>query len=288
MAKNQTERLNWNSLTINPAAMNQINYFIPVDFSEASYKAIQYASMLAGNTGGTIYLGHVIDAGEITESDNPVVVQWSLDRLEKKASEKMLSLKEIISGSGIIVNQEVGFGNLRQELLKMISRCSPDVIVFPRKTINRRRSDMLTFLAKNCRQPLLVVPESFVPQVPERTVVATDLRPANGELDTLFQLITNSAHEIALLNIRGVNTPPASSKEEWIKKLETRYGLDARLLQQEGDNVVHGVINFVKANPVDLLCTIRRNRNFLARALSESVSNGIASKAEVPVLVISE
>lgn len=268
--------------------MNRINYFIPVDFSEASYKAIQYASMLAGKTGGMIYLGHVIDAGEITESDNPVVVQWSLDRLEKKASEKMLSLKEIISGSGIKVNQDVRFGNLRNELLKMIARCTPDVIVFPRKTSSSPKPDMLTFLSKKCKQPLLVVPDSFVLQVPGRTVVATDLRPANGELGTLFQLISKSANEIALLNIRRVNTPPAASKDEWITKLEEKYGLDAQLLQQEGDNVVHGVINFVKSNPVDLLCTIRRNKNFLARALGDSVSNEIASQAEVPVLVISE
>ncbi|MDL5049397.1 universal stress protein [Oscillatoria amoena NRMC-F 0135] len=268
--------------------MNSIKYFIPVDFSEASFKAIQYASMLADKTGGIIHLGHVIDADEIVESDNPVIVQWNLDRLEKMASDKMQSLKELISSNGIAVTSEITFGRLQSVVLKMISRLTPDVIVLPRRVSNGSKPELLTHLSKHCKQPLLVVPEAFVPQVPERAVVATDLRPANGELDTLFQLIGKSANEISLLNIRSSVAPKEVVKAQWISTLEEKYRLDTKLLQQENDNVVLGVINFVNSNPVDLVCTIRRNKNFLARALGESVSDEIARQAEVPVLVISE
>ncbi|QOI98393.1 MAG: universal stress protein [Flammeovirgaceae bacterium] len=268
--------------------MNSIRYFIPVDFSEASYRAIQYASLLAGRTSGAIQLGHIIPADEITESDNPVVVQWSLTRLEQKASDRMQSLKEIITGTGIPVKKEIGFGNVRSELLKMIERCAPDVIVLPRKTFENQNPGLFNYLSKNCRMPLLVVPESFVPQAPERAVVATDLRPENGELDTAFRLLSKSASEIELLNIQIDGAPAHPEKQDWITRLERKYGMDTRLQQHGGNSVVHGVISYLKSNPVDLLCTIRRNKNFITRALGESVADEIARQAEVPVLVIRE
>lgn len=77
-------------------------------------------------------------------------------------------------------------------------------------------------------------------------------------------------------------------KTEWIKVLEAKYGITAKLLQQRNENIVHGVMDFVKANPVDLLCTIRRNKNILVRTLGNSVSEELASQAEIPVLVICE
>ena len=268
--------------------MNSIKYFIPADFSEASYKAIQYASLLAEKTGGVIHLGHVIDADEIIESDNPVIVRWNLDRLEKKTVAKMQSLKEIISGNGIPVSSEIVFGRLKSGVLKMIARFTPDVIVLPRRATGAAKSELLTYLSKHCRQPFLVVPECFVPHVPEHAVVATDLRPANGELHTFFQLISKTANEVSLLNIRSLGAPKEPVKHEWITLLEAKYRLGTKLLQYENNNVVRGVINFVRTNPVDLLCTIKRNKNFLKRALSDGVSNEIASQAEVPVLVIRE
>lgn len=291
MAKNRkrlNKKLNWNSIIINPAAMNKTCYFIPVDFSESSYRAIQYASLLAGRTNGTIQLGHIISADEISESDNPVVVQWSLTRLEQKATDRMQSLKEIITGMGIQVKNEIGFGEVCSGLLRMIERCSPDVIVLPRKTSENIKPGLFTYLSKNCRMPMLVVPESFVPQAPERAVVATDLRPVNGELDTVFRLISNSASEIELLNIQIDGAPAQQQKQDWITKLERKYGMDTRLLQRGGNSVVEGVISYLKSNPVDLLCTIRRNKNFITRALGENVSDEIARQAEVPVLVVRE
>jgi nucleotide-binding universal stress UspA family protein len=270
------------------ASMTPARYFIPVDFSEASFRALQYARMLAARTGGEVRLGHVMDAGDVVESDNPVIVQWSLDRLEQRVNNKMQSLRELISGGGVAVSTEIAFGNVRNGLLKMVERFSPDVIVLARKASGSRKTDIFTYLSKNCRQPLLVVPDSFVPNEPERAVVATDMKPTNGELAALFQLLPDSFRELALLNVAGSNSNAAVEKTEWIKVLEAKYGITAKLLQQRHENIVHGVMDFVKSNPVDLLCTIRRNKNILARTLGNSVSEELARQAEIPVLVICE
>jgi nucleotide-binding universal stress UspA family protein len=267
--------------------MTPVRYFIPIDFSDASFRALQYAHMLACRTGGEVRLGHVVEAGDAVESDNPVIVQWCLDRLERHATDKMQSLREIFSVNGIVATTEIGFGNVGHVLLKMVERFSPDVIVLARKA-SGSKSDMLTFLSRNCRQPLLVVPDSFIPIEPERAVVATDMKPTDGELDALFQLLPDSFRELALLNVESSISNRTIGKTDWIKALEAKYGMKARILHQQHENIVHGVMDFVKSNPVDLLCTIRRNKNILRRTLGGSVSDELARQAEIPVLVISE
>ncbi len=266
--------------------MSHMKYFIPIDFSEASYKAIQYASMLAVKTSGTISLGYVINTEEINESDNPTIVQVSLNRLEKKAADKMQSLMEIISATGIAVTNNIEYGKLCTGVLKLITQSSPDVIILSRKTTDDSKSELFSYLTKHCKQPILVVPDTVVPQFPERAVVATDLRSEDGELEALFQLISNSATEVSLLNIKNGTPSEMESKARWITMLESKYGRGTKLLQHHDESVVAGVMNFVRTNPVDLVCTIKRKKNFLTRAFSACVSEEIARQAQVPVLVI--
>ncbi|HZI23723.1 MAG TPA: universal stress protein, partial [Chryseolinea sp.] len=100
--------------------METFKYFVPVDFTESCYNAIQYTTTLARSSGGTVKLCHVVDIEQIPESDNPVLVSFAMDRLILEAQKKMKSLREIIFMQGIHVKEEIVLGNLRIELLKQI------------------------------------------------------------------------------------------------------------------------------------------------------------------------
>src|SRR5690606_33436884 len=73
----------------------QVRIFVPVDFSKASFDSLEYALNLAKTCQGCIDLFHITDAGELYESDNAIVINRLLDRLETKANAQNESLKEM-------------------------------------------------------------------------------------------------------------------------------------------------------------------------------------------------
>lgn len=268
--------------------MKIVTYFVAVDFSECSYNALQYATMLARLSAGKIKLVHIIDLDDVAESDNPAVVSWSMDRLMNKANERMKSLREIIAGEGVRVEEEIAFGNIKHELRKRIEQTDPTVIVLGRNIENTPGSDSLvSYLTHNTKLPVLVVPRTHDPKVPMRAVLATDMKPDDGKaLGPLFEIITKASSELSILNIKSKFSSNGKAATEWIESLNSRYGIEAKFLQHPNEDVVLGVVDFVRSNPVDLLCTVKRNRSFFEKYFYKSVSHELASQVEVPVLVI--
>lgn len=267
--------------------MKKLTYFVPVDFSDCSFNALQYALMLARFSGGKVEIGHVIDLDLVTESENPVVVTWSLENLNRKANERMKSLREMISLEGVEVAHDIATGNVRYELMKQIDRLNPNVIVIGRDTDKQIRKDSLVrYLTRNTRIPVLVVPGTHNPSLPNRAVLATDMRLEKvTEFEAFFNLLKNTSPELSILNIEGKPSWSQSKSEEWVEKLKSFYGIDATLLTQKNGN---DVMELIRSNKIDLLCTIKRNKNILNRFFERNTIHQLPALVEVPVLMINE
>jgi nucleotide-binding universal stress UspA family protein len=267
--------------------MKKLTYFVPVDFTDCSFNALQYAIMLARFSEGKVRIGHVIDLDLVTESENPVVVTWSLENLNRKANEKMKSLREMISLEGVEVEHDIATGNVRNELMKLIDRLNPNVIIIGRDTYRPLRKDSLvSYFTRNTRIPVLIVPGTHNPTLPNRAVLATDMRPEKmTEFDAFFNLLKRTSQELAIVNISGKSSDNQVQSEMWVDKLKVVYGIDATLFTQKNGN---DVMDFIRANKVDLLCTIRRNKNILDHFFQRNTTHQLPALAEVPVLMISE
>jgi len=270
--------------------MKKLTYFVPVDFSDCSFNALQYAIILARFSGGKVKIGHVIDIDQVTESENPVVVTWSLENLNRKADKKMNSLREMISLEGVEVDHDIVMGNVRVELMKQIDRVKPNVIVIGRDTDRQLRKDSLvSYFTRNTRIPVLVVPGSHNPTMPNRAVLATDMKPERvAEFEPFFNLLKNTSRELAILNITRKQTNGHSASQAWVEILKSAYGIDATILPQKNDTSSHGIMDFIRTNKVDLLCTIKRNKTFIDRFFDSNTTHQLEAHSEVPVLVINE
>lgn len=271
-----------------PNMKDTITYFVAVDFSVCSYNALQYATLLARLSKGTIKLVHIIDIDEVVESDNPVVVSLSMDRMVTKANEKMKSLREIISNEGIQVEEEISFGNVRIALRRCIEQTNPTVIVLGRNTDTKPGTNSLvSYITHHTKLPVLLVPRTHDPKIPTRAVLATDMKSEDGKaLVPLFEIISKTTNELSILIMKSTVTKSDREEGKWIKALSSRHGIDARLLHYPNENMELGVVDFVRSNPVDLLCTVKRNRNFFQKYFFRDASHELASQVEVPVLVI--
>lgn len=270
--------------------METLTYFVPIDFSACSYNALHYTTMLARCSQGVIKLCHVIDLDEIPDSENPVVVSFAIDRLVKKAEDRMKSLREIISLDGVNVKADIVMGNVHTQLMNQIETIKPNVIVMGKEVgkITGARS-LLKYITRNTSVPVLMVPESHNPRIPNRAVLASDMNPEREiEFAPFIDIVKKVSHELSILNIRSGYFNNAKDTLKWINNLNETYGINAKLLSRENKNGVKSIVDFVRTNKVDLLCTVRYNTSLYDKLFDRSFTNQLTSEVEVPVLVIKE
>ncbi|MBX2945701.1 MAG: universal stress protein, partial [Cyclobacteriaceae bacterium] len=247
---------------------------------------LQYAIMLASHAEGKVVLGHVVNPPEIPGSANPTS-GWGAHRLSKRVQEKMKSLHEIISLEGIDVEEIIEEGDVKECLLKQIEKLKPTLIVLGRNTDRQPgRESLLTSLTQSTKVPILVVPRSHNPKIPNRAVLATDMKSFNlREFEPFIEVIKKSAQGLSVLNIRGGYS---SDKDiaEWVNKFNTVYAMEAKVLNPQDDDVVKSMVKCVNTNNIDLLCTINRNPGLLDKLFSTPSTSLIATQVEVPVLLI--
>lgn len=267
--------------------MKKLTYLVPVDFSPCSLNALQYATMLARHAEGKVVLSHVIDLEEVAESDNPVVVTWSLDRLSRSAQEKMKSLREMISLEGVPVEEDIAIGNVRHGMVKQIDKIKPTVIVLGRNTERTPgKSSMLTHISKNSRIPVLVVPGSHNPRVPNKAMLATDMKSFSlAEFAPLMNIIRKTAQQLAVLNVKGNGSEGEQEKAKaWVEKLNASFDMNASLVTTDAPHFETGIEEAVRQNKVDFLFAIREEG--LLERLFNSERLPPAIQASVPVLLV--
>jgi nucleotide-binding universal stress UspA family protein len=270
--------------------MENFIYFVPVDFSACSYNALHYATMLARCSQGKINLCHVIDLEEVEDSENPVVISFMIDRLFKKTQKRMKSLREIISLEGIIVKEEIVMGNVEVQLKKQIDELKPNVIVMGRNTERKLGTQsLLKHITRNTTAPVLVVPQTHNPKIPNRAVLASDMDPNRVvEYAPFFDIIKKVSHDLSILNIRSNYFANSKEALTWVGNLNLTYGVNAKLLQQENHEGFKGIADLIRTNQIDLLCTVKHNNGFFDKFFDRNISNQLTNQADVPVLVIKE
>ena len=269
--------------------MKSFTFFVPIDFSACSFNALHYATMLARCSNGEIILSHTIDLDQLPESENTVVVNFAIDRLTKTAEEKLRSLREIIFLNGIVVKHQVSMGNVKIQLTKQIDELKPDVVVVGRDSEDASAHSLLKYIAKNTSLPVLVVPKSHNPKVPNRAVLASDLDPKKQmTLAPFFEIMKTVSHELSVLSVKSNFFTNAQQALTWIHNLNKTYGVNAKLLTREQTDRISDLKVYMEKNEIDLFCTVRYNKNIFDKIFGRKLPNQLANQLEVPVLVIKE
>jgi hypothetical protein len=230
----------------------------------------------------------VIDLEEIPDSENPVVISFAIDRLVKKAQEKMKSLREIISLEGINVKEEIVMGNIHVQLLKQIEELKPDIVVMGKNTDSPVGShSMVKKITGSTNVPILIVPQSHVPKIPCRAVLAANMDShVQDHLAPFFDILKKISHQLSILNVRSSYFKNANDALNWVKNLNTTYGIDATLLPEESNDSLKKIKDYISGNRVDLFCAVTQSNTFFEKIFARNISNELTDQVEVPVLVI--
>lgn len=257
----------------------------PVDFSDSSINALEFAAELAKRANANLILLHTLQSS----------------KEENEAKKKLKSVEADLKKSfGAELNCEISLmnGNFITSIKKAIAIQQPDLIVMGTKGATGLKriligSNTVNVIAKT-EFPVLVIPEAarfknFLKKGKNKVVLATDLDLLQSErtIDIL--------KEIALMliepKVRVLSVRPKNANLTMAKKMERDHLLsyfspeiESKRITVFSSNVIDGINFYLDKNKDSgLLAMIARDSGFL---IQKHYTREMASHTYLPLLVL--
>ncbi|MBD1427827.1 universal stress protein [Sphingobacterium arenae] len=274
---------------------------IPVDFSEDSLTAIQYASQLISQNEQkqSVDLIHVF-----TYHTNSYINRqaYPIEDPQMKISEKdMERLLAKLHGEypDITFNSIFKDGNLFEEISKVTASFNYDAVIMGTKGSSGLEAIFLgsnTYdVILNTKTPVLGVPQNTKGFKKNRIGLLCNFK--EGEIEVLqhaIKLIGNN-FELVLIYVnkddRRISDIDAQFKD-WIEEIINRTGIQnisytikpQVLYNRAAENVSHAISNVLIDEQIDLLLITRSRKSIFRRLIEENIVRKMAYNMTIPTL----
>jgi nucleotide-binding universal stress UspA family protein len=289
------------------------NIVVPIDFSDTSIKALDYALALAEQFGSRIHLVHVLEFPEVFNSTSqPSYAVWDKDA-KKSATSRLDELVDEKVDELITVNSEVRFGRAHQTICEAAREQKADLIVIgthgftglkhlllgstAERVIRHAPCSVLAVRKQTSRNPKALLK-------PKKILVPTDFsKPAEQALHSAIALAKQYRAKIHLLYVvpthyavgdyEMVDYAMLAAEEKTIgqKRLgEISKGLRAKKISvstqiQQGRPAVE--INQAAAElECDLIVISTQGRTGWSRMMLGSTTEEVVRHSSCPVLAV--
>lgn len=264
-----------------------------VDFSDASFNAVNYAAYLANAFNCKLVIVHgyndtdaiddlpltkVFDSGEDLETANLNYLQSQMDGLVRKYTVKINGI--IQKGKPVNVIKKVAASEKASVLVMGMKGKGKSNSIFGSTTI-----DMIG----KTEIPMIVIPEKATYQPLQNIVVAIDLKDKKpvSQFKVLNDLIRKFDPFLQILNVQKkdqeMDAEMISSKMRsgliWDK-----YNHSFNIIENE--DVENGINKFLKTHPADMLAMVAKKHNLLERVFSKSHTRAMTRQTRIPLLVM--
>ena len=276
------------------------NILVPIDFSEASINALNYAAVLANIFESSLVLLHAYSdrassGREDFYEEKDTRKYESISQL-KKANENFLkkemmgiARKYTVKVHGIVVK-----GRPSNVIRKVAEKNESSLIVMGMKGSGRSNSafgSTTISMIDKTSVPLLVIPEKAAYKSIECITVASDLNDkkmvSRFKILELFNLKFNPF--IQLVNVQ--NNQSILETELAKVKMNTSLIWDKFYHSfnfVKKDNVQKGINDFLQNHPSEMLLMIAHNHNFIKKVLGISHTKTMTRQTKIPLLVLHE
>lgn len=285
-----------------------LKILLPVDFSESTDTAVQYALTLAGIVPHAHLLllhcfqDYLTEEVPIVTTDNlsttEEITQRVLHRNEIEAQQLLDELYASIqkltraSGGNLVLERSFVYGLPEEVIPIQIEAYKPTLVVMGTITEqNLSRSlfgTIITNIMKEVKVPLLTVPHTYEGTAIRNVLYATDFDKTDPvAIETLQQLLKPFDVSIYCLHIsEGSNAADAEQLAALRQKLQqSGNGSNIRYNLLEGDDVAEALLNFVETENINLLALTTRERDLLDSILHPSLAKKLVMEAKVPLLI---
>lgn len=268
-------------------------FLVPVDYSEASLKALEVALNIASHVGAQLLLCHVyLPPVHVTGAFHPV---YSVPAFETKqdALKKLRAFVKLVKKNADVkvpIKCTIITGSVVEELLELAEERKVSLIVMGttgRGTLENKLFGSTTkHLVKHAFCPVLAVPEKARVSAVSRVVYATALEPAEAEaLVQLSQVKNIFSSTLTVLYVDCGNTQSKVNIDIRKNVLMRDFAGDAYTFSQiRCDDIAEGIERFVEAYNADLVAFTVSKRDFWKNLLQSSITSRLLQELNLPML----
>ncbi len=272
------------------------NIVVPVDFSECSRNAAEYARRMSIESGFTLELLHVHHP--VVDPHNAVILDPDLgtqlrDQLENWRHEFEMASKNGITRH-VLAQFEVGYPV--QTIIESADREDVELIVMgtlgANDVVDKLLGSNSSSVAAKSKKPVLLVPPGTEFKRFKHIVVAFDKDALDiSILDQLIDLNKPYHAHMDFVHVHeGESDDFASMRDELMRKVfvhgNPTFSFDIHEIAATGEGIPEDIEKYCDENKPDLLVVTAQKRAFFERIFHSSVSKKLCLHPHGPVLVL--
>mgnify|MGYP006208714771 FL=1 len=268
---------------------------VPVDFSSTSLNAASYALQYARQVGGKLMLIHAFQAPlvyplyqgiEITPEGMREINKRELKLLADQLSE----LEPLIKVEHLLFD-----GKLLQVIHDLTDAMQVAFIVMGITGAGKLKETLVgsntLAVAKNCKVPVLIVPENAAFKKINDIGLTTDFRDVVKTIpdELVKDLIKSTAARLHVLNVDFKNrqwTADTPFQSGLIETMFSHYHPQYHFIDKE--DMVEGLNEYAEKFSIELLLVVPQKHNLVERIFSGSHTKELVFHSNVPVMVMHE
>ncbi|SEF87783.1 universal stress protein [Algoriphagus boritolerans] len=263
---------------------------VPIDFSENSIKALEFAIFMADKKHGEITLVHVVEVVYDFASQAAI----ALDTMIKDGEKLLIKLIEKYEASGVKMDYKITDGVPSISIVRIADELGVSLIVMGTQGASGIKKALIgtttVNLIREANCPVLVVPAQA--KVTEINKVTLALEFANHEEKFIDWIIFMSEKWELGLEILHVQTSQGFKEELAILGLEgylqKKYpGLKVRIHTFYAESASEGLDLYMQENENMILVMCHEHRNLWDQIIHKSKSLQMAYHTHIPLLIMS-
>ncbi|WP_430816967.1 universal stress protein [Carboxylicivirga sp. RSCT41] len=269
-----------------------VRLFVPINYSDYSVNALNYAIKLGQKIPSTITL--VTCKDPVTDKRDNGLKETKLDEL--KASVESGFTAQQKQNINLLTRSETGYP---EDILVDISiKEEPDAIIMGTRskgeTIKELLGSITSDVIKNAKVPVLAVPADSTVDIDRLSNIlfVTDFGDSDyRSLHKLIRLITPFQTQIFATHFK------ASQPDKWDKKRLEEMRLYCKQTYRNynicfdfitGEDFISDLDAFIESSKIDLIAMTRHKRNMISKLLHPSITRKMLFHTDIPLLVFHE
>lgn len=285
--------------------MNIKHIFVPVDFSENAYQALQYATQMAAACGAEVTVAHIFEIQMGPDGINMPPMEYVQDLTETKKEEITNYMERFLSKVGhpdyktregqVVFHTLVREGFLVSELVATATPEQYDLIIMGTKGANgiaRLLWGSLTAeVMEKAEIPVLAIPNNATyDEGIKKITYATDLKlDETPNIETLRDFASQFEARLTCLHI-STDTERVTEGAQRMLSLEEKFyftpisELDFKLLR--GKRVEKSLQEYLEVESPDLIAMKPHQRNFIENLMHASMTRKMVLHTDIPLLTL--
>jgi nucleotide-binding universal stress UspA family protein len=245
----------------------------------------------------SIKIIHFLDTSGILElEENPMRLLKEIDRMEKKAEQRLKRIAKKILENDVDAKTEVLKGSRLSWLISYLEKEKPDLVVMGTQGNNSIANTIFgseTYkVIRNTGIPTLAIPQKASFKGLHKIIFAIDYEKRNVDnIKFLIKIAEYYKTSIDIVHVTDINL----TKEEklgYMVDLNNEFPqsisfnkLDIKLLYST--NVAERLNTLLKESNAELLVLVARKRNFIDRLFNKSLTKSMVYHTQTPLLIFS-